>query len=158
LISLRFSSHVFQQAGSGASKAWLPADPKYGILFEMEHIESRFGCYPLSRRVLLQLLTSLISAAGCPSDLGKASELNKLGRLRPGCTPFIEYAAYFVVPRALGSRSADDQLPFETCADSARLVARAFESYRNCFGALTQFHRQFQRLYHMQTSSRIKLN
>lgn len=75
----------------------------------------------------MQLLTSLVSAAGCPSDLGKASEVNKLGRLRPGCTPFIEYAAYFVVPRALGSRTADDQLPFKTSADSARLVARAFE-------------------------------
>ena len=92
----------------------------------MEHVESRLGCYP-STEGLLQLLTSLVTAAGCPSDVGQESEQTKPGRLRPGCTPYIEYVAYFVVPRALGSRKADDQLPFKTGVDSARLVARALE-------------------------------
>lgn len=117
---------VFPQASSGVTKAWLPADPKYGMLFEMEHVESQSGCYPSTEGVL-QLITSLVSSAGCPSDLGQASELNKLGRMRPGATPYIEYVAYFVLPRALGSRRGDNQLSFKTGADSSRLVARALE-------------------------------
>ena len=96
------------------------------MLFEMEHVESQSGCYP-STEGLLQLLTSLVSSAGCPSDLGQASELSKFGRMRPGTTPYIEYVAYFVLPRALGSRAGDDHLPFKTGADSSRFVARALE-------------------------------
>lgn len=96
------------------------------MLFELEHVESHCGCYP-STEGLLQLLTSLVSAAGCPSDLGQASEDNQIGRTRPGSTPYVEYVAYFVIPRALGFRAGDDKLPFKSGADSSRLVTRALE-------------------------------
>jgi hypothetical protein len=84
------------------------------------------GYYP-STEGLLQLLTSLVIAAGCPSDLGQVTEPGKPERLRPGSTPYIEYVVDFVLPRALGSRKADERLPFKAGVDSSRLVARALE-------------------------------
>jgi hypothetical protein len=116
---------TLSQISSGALKSWLPADPKYGIIFEMEHIESRDGSYPATEG-LLQLLTSLVTSIGCPSDLGEASEQLKPGRLRPGATAYIEYILYFVIPRATRSEMSTDPLPFKTNADFFRLLTLSF--------------------------------
>jgi hypothetical protein len=92
----------------------------------MEHIESRLGYYP-STEGLLQLLSALVTAAGCPANVGNDEEGN-VGRLRPGCAPYIEYVVYFVLPRVVGTRKApDDKLPFRTNVDSSRVLARALE-------------------------------
>jgi len=99
---------------------WFPASDKYGIVNEMEHVESKQGCYP-STEGLLQLLTALISTVGCPSDVGSQ------WRSRPGCAPYIEYVVNFVLPRAMGTKSCGTSLHFATLADKARLVTRALE-------------------------------
>lgn len=100
--------------------AWLPAERIYGIIFEMEQVESRNGQYP-STEGFLQLLTSLYTTAGSPADLGKEF------RARPGCTPYVEYVANFVLPRALGTKKESMSLPFRSPIDKGRLVSRALE-------------------------------
>jgi hypothetical protein len=91
----------------------------------MEHIESRDGTYPATEG-LLELLTSLVTSIGCPSDLGEASEQPKSGRLRPGATAYIEYVLNFVIPRATRSEMSTDPLPFKTNADFFRLLTLSF--------------------------------
>lgn len=100
--------------------AWLPAEQVYGIIFELEQIECRAGQYP-STEGFLQLLTSLFVAAGSPADIGRGT------RTRPGCTPYIEYVADFVLPRALSSKKDTLPLPFRTASDKSRLVSRGLE-------------------------------
>jgi hypothetical protein len=107
-------------AGSGEASAVLPVDPNNGIVFEMEHVESRMGWYPATEG-FCRLLTSLVSAAGCPSKLGQA------WRLRTGCSPYIEFVVDFVLPRAYGSNQSTDmsRLPFRVMGDQSRLVSQA---------------------------------
>ena len=100
--------------------AWLSPERVYGIVFELEQVESRTGQYP-STEGFLQLLTSLFVAAGSPADLGKDS------RPRPGCTPYIEYVANFVLPRALSTKKDSVPLPFRTASDKCRLISRGLE-------------------------------
>ena len=100
--------------------AWLPPERIYSIVFELEQVESRTGQYP-STEGFLQLLTSLFVAAGSPAYLGKDS------RPRPGCTPYIEYVADFVLPRALYIQKESVSLPFRTPSDKYRLISRALE-------------------------------
>jgi hypothetical protein len=107
-------------AGSGEASAVLPVDPNNGIVFEMEHVESRMGWYPATEG-FCKLLTSLVSAAGCPAKLGQA------WRLRTGCSPYIEFVVDFVLPRASGSNRSTDMscLPFRVMGDQSRLVSQA---------------------------------
>ena len=95
----------------------LPKDPKYGLLFEMEHIESKKGWYPATEG-FLELLNALICAVGCPTNLGED------WRPRTGCTPYLEYVINFVLPRALGV-DQKPVLPFRLLGDQSRLVSRA---------------------------------
>lgn len=98
----------------------LPPEQKYGIVFELEHIESRRGHYP-STEGFLKLLTNLFVAAGSPADLGMGL------RPRPGCSPYIEYASNFVLARALGANKDSSALPFRSLTDKYRLVSRGLE-------------------------------
>ena len=91
--------------------------PMYGLLYEMDHIESKKGWYP-STEGFLDLLRSLVSSVGCPSNLGQNS------RVRTGCTPYVEYIIHFVLPKALGVNS-QTSLPFRVSGDRSRLVSRA---------------------------------
>jgi hypothetical protein len=91
--------------------------PMYGLLYEMDHIESKKGWYP-STEGFLDLLKSLVSSVGCPSNLGQNS------RVRTGCTPYVEYIIHFVLPKALGVNS-QASLPFRVSGDRSRLVSRA---------------------------------
>jgi hypothetical protein len=100
--------------------AWLPPERRYGIIFEMEQIESRSGQYP-STEGFLQLLTSLFVAAGSPGDLGQGV------RSRPGCTPYLEYVTNFVLARALDTKKDGVSLPFRAPSDKYRLVSRGLE-------------------------------
>ncbi|CAJ1964991.1 unnamed protein product [Cylindrotheca closterium] len=97
----------------------LKKDPIFGILYEMEQIEARMGWYP-STEGFLQLLKSLIIAAGCPQNLGQS------WRPRTGCAPYIEYILDFVLTRALGIKGAPI-LPFRVQGDQSRLLTRALE-------------------------------
>jgi len=95
----------------------LPKHATYGILFEMEHIEAKKGWYP-STEGLLELLKSLVSSVGCPSNLGQN------WRVRTGCTPYVEYVINFVIPKALGVNN-HRALPFRVPGDRSRLLSRA---------------------------------
>jgi len=97
----------------------LKKDPTFGILYEMEQIETRMGWYP-STEGFLQLLKSLIIAAGCPRNLGQS------WRPRMGCAPYIEYILDFVLTRTLGIKGAPI-LPFRVQSDQSRLLTRALE-------------------------------
>ena len=90
------------------------------MIYELEHIEAEVGSYPATEG-FLYLLTTLIKAAGCPSDLGSH------WRLRPGCSPYIEYVTDFVLPRASGIAKNVKPLPFATAADECRLISRSLE-------------------------------
>jgi hypothetical protein len=109
------------KAAGGESNAVLPADPSYGLVYEMEHIESRMGWYP-STEGFLKLLTALVVAAGCPRTLGQT------WRMRPGCAPYIEFVVDFVLPRALGNPNMATMpiLPFRIRGDQSRLISHAF--------------------------------
>ena len=52
------------------TKSSFPKHPMYGVLYEMDHIESKKGWYP-STEGFLDLLNSLVSSVGCPSKLGQ---------------------------------------------------------------------------------------
>jgi len=108
------------QVSKDTKGAWLPPERIYGIIFELEQVESRSGQYP-STEGFLHLLASLFVAAGCPADLGKDS------RPRPGCTPYIEYVANFVLPRALYIKKESAPLPFRTASDKCRLISCGLE-------------------------------
>ena len=111
---------LYGQAAGGTSSSVLPADPGYGLVYEMEHIESRMGWYP-STEGFLKLLASLVVAVGCPSKLGER------WRLRTGCSPYVEFVVNFVLPRALGTSKLSTLpiLPFRVTGDQSRLVAHA---------------------------------
>ena len=116
------SSTSLAAASGDQSQAVFPADPSYGILYELEHVERRLGYYP-STEGFCQLLAALVGCAGCPVNLGQA------WRDRPGCTPYIEYVMNFVLPRA--SATSDhlgmSPLTFRLKADQSRLVSYALE-------------------------------
>lgn len=76
------------------------------------------GWYP-STEGFLKLLASLVSSTGCPCDLGSSK------RVRPGCSPYIEYVARFVIPRVAGGQGSS--IPFRMTVDKNRLLARALE-------------------------------
>ena len=94
-----------------------PKHQMYGMLYEMDHIESKKGWYP-STEGFLDLLNSLVSSVGCPSKLGRN------WRVRTGCTPYLEYVINFVLPKALGVNN-QKALPFRVSGDQSRLVSRA---------------------------------
>jgi len=94
-----------------------PKHPMYGVLYEMDHIESKKGWYP-STEGFLDLLKSLVSSFRCPSNLGQH------WRVRTGCTPYLEYVINFVLPKALGVKN-HPALPFRVPGDRSRLVSRA---------------------------------
>lgn len=101
-------------------KSWIPPDPGYGIIYEMEHIESSSGVY-YSTEGFLRLLCSLFSVGGCPSNLGQN------WRNRTGCSPYIEYVIHLVLPRTVGLFANLPALPFRSSEDRSRLAALALE-------------------------------
>ena len=111
---------AFLQVSSKADKSWLPADPRFSIIYEMEHVESALGVYK-STGGFLSLLKSLVSAGGCPSRLGSN------WRVRAGCTPYVEYVVDLVIPRATGKFGNCPSLPFRTDQDKNSLVGLALE-------------------------------
>ena len=98
--------------------SWFPPSEKYGIIYEIEHIGSNKGEYP-SAEGLMQLISVLISVAGCPSQLGSE------WRPRAGCSPYIEFVTDFILPRAVGLYG--NGLYFSTPVNRCRLLMRAFE-------------------------------
>ena len=88
--------------------------PKFGILYEMECVESSLGCYP-STEGFLRLLAALFAGGGCPPGLGQD------WRARPGCLPYLEYVVQYVLPRASGNYSTLPSLEFRVVADRDRL-------------------------------------
>ncbi|KAL3920330.1 MAG: hypothetical protein SGILL_003317 [Bacillariaceae sp.] len=104
-------------ASSGDDTATVAHDSNFGLLFELERIESKKGWYP-STEGFLELLNSLVRAVGCPPTLGED------WRPRSGCTPYVEYVANFVLPRALGV-NGKEALFFRLPGDQSRLVSKA---------------------------------
>jgi len=100
--------------------SYFPKTADYGMIYIFEHVEGVVGSYPATEG-FLYLLTTLIKVAGCPSDLGSH------WRLRPGCSPYIEYVTDFILPRASGTARHVKPLPFLTVADEGRLTSRALE-------------------------------
>jgi hypothetical protein len=98
----------------------IPADAKFSIVYEMEYIETIEACYP-STIGFLKLLSSLVRNGGCPSNLGHSL------RPRTGCSPYIEYAMDYVLPRALGTFGDYRALPFCSSAEKNRLCGAALE-------------------------------
>ena len=111
------SSMILATSTVAVDASTIPNHTNYGLLFEMDHVESKKGIYP-STEGFLDLLKSLVSSVGCPSDLGQSS------RGRTGCTPYIEYVVHFALSKALGVNS-QPQLPFRVASDRSRLVSRA---------------------------------
>lgn len=99
---------------------WFPPNEEYGILYEMEYVESKLGCYP-STEGLLKLLTALFSSDIQPINLGTSR------RPQTGCAPYIEYVTEFVLPRALHVKKREAEMYFATPADKSRLTTRALE-------------------------------
>jgi len=115
---LAFPLSSMALAGSASyMESTIPKHPLYGLLYEMDHIESKKGVYP-STEGFLDLLRALVSSVGCPSNLGQNL------RVRTGCTPYVEYVIYFVLPKAFGMNS-QSPLPFRVSGDRSRLVSRA---------------------------------
>jgi hypothetical protein len=95
----------------------------YGILHDMNHIESFMGSYPATEGLLL-LIYSLVERSGCPTDLGSQWR-------RPGASPYIEFITAFVLPRCIcfsSDGSVEHQpLFFTTPEDRYRLISRALD-------------------------------
>lgn len=91
----------------------------------MEHVESQMGWYP-STEGFLELLCSLFSSGGSPSDLGAGA------RTRTGCSAYVEYVIHYVLPRATGLFVNTPKLPFRTLLDQSRLVARCLQAVQAC--------------------------
>ncbi len=104
-------------ANAAAIPSLLPKDPCYGLFYEMEHVESQLGWYP-STEGCLELLFSLVSSTGCPSNLGQT------WRFRSGAAPYLEYVMDFVLPRLLGTQACP-KLPFRVPGDQSRLATKA---------------------------------
>uniref|UniRef100_A0A7S3VEG0 Uncharacterized protein n=1 Tax=Chaetoceros debilis TaxID=122233 RepID=A0A7S3VEG0_9STRA len=125
--TLSTSTYNNKQKKNASDKTnWFPPSEDYGVIYEMEHVESALGYYP-STEGLLKLLTALFSSAICPFNLGAN------WRPQAGCTPYIEYITDFVLPRitrSSGSASSNSntiELNFATPADKSRLLTRALE-------------------------------
>jgi hypothetical protein len=97
-----------------------PPSADYGLLYQLEHVESEAGTYP-STNGFMYLLTTLIRTAGFPPELGSQ------WRMRSGCLPYIEIVTDFILPRATGSMKNVKPLPFATVADQYLLISRALE-------------------------------
>lgn len=94
-------------------------DPKFGILYEMEYVESSFGNYP-STEGFLRLLACLFKCSGCPPNLGSN------WRVRPGSLPYLEYVMQHVLPRASGvGPKTSSPLHFRVNEDRSRLECLA---------------------------------
>ena len=115
--SLKLANAGTNNSANGALGSLLPKDPLYGLLYEMEHVESQMGWYP-STEGCLEVISSLIQTAGCPSSLGQN------WRIRTGTAPYLEYVTDFVLPRALGTQGVS-KLPFRVPGDESRLVTKA---------------------------------
>jgi hypothetical protein len=116
-LKLANTSTTTTTTTSGDFGSLLPKDPIYGLLYEMEHVESKLGWYPATEGCL-EVLSSLIQTAGCPSTLGHN------WRIRTGAAPYVEYVTDFVLPRALGTQGIP-KLPFRVPGDESRLVTKA---------------------------------
>lgn len=99
---------------------WIPADPRYAIVYEMEYIESSVGYYP-STEAFLQLLSSLMAVGGFPSNVGEH------WRTRSGCAPYVEYVVDYVLPRATGHFEHLPALSFRSTEDKYRFLGLALE-------------------------------
>ena len=115
--SLKLANASTSSSSKSAYDSLLPKDPLYGLLYEMEHVESQLGWYPATEGCL-EVISSLIQTAGCPSSLGQT------WRIRPGTAPYLEYVTEFVLPRALGTQGIS-KLPFRVPGDESRLVTKA---------------------------------
>lgn len=95
----------------------------YGILHDLNHVESFIGTYPATEGLLL-LIFSLVQRTGCPPNLGSKWR-------RPGASPYIEFVTNYVLPRSIISAHGafSDQAPllFATPEDRYRLIARALD-------------------------------
>ena len=109
-----------QGTSSDLPASMFPRSTDYGMIYHFEHVESKQGSFPATEG-FLYLLSTLVKVAGCPSALGDN------WRLRPGCAPYIEYAADFILPRATGMVKNVGKLSFAGIADECRLVERALE-------------------------------
>ena len=119
-VGLAFAPSSTALAATGnPAKSILPNDPNYGIIYEMEYIETKLGWYP-STEGFLEMLTALVKIAGCPKTLGQN------WRMRTGCAPYLEYVVDCILPRILGL-SGHSPLPFRIKGDQSRLIARALE-------------------------------
>ena len=100
----------------------------------------------------MQLISVLISVAGCPSQLGSE------WRPRAGCGPYVEFVTDFILPRAVGLRG--NGLYFSTPVNKSRLLMRAFEVIsavitRHDWQAEEQFKAQtsFKAMSHLLTET-----
>jgi hypothetical protein len=119
---LNFPPSSTSLAAGGQQNAVFASDPSYGIIYEMEHVESHLGYYP-STEGFCTLLSSLVASAGCPSKLGET------WRDRPGCAPYVEFVMDFLLPRASGTSEhlGMPGLSFRLKVDQNRLVSHALE-------------------------------
>ena len=102
---------------------------EYGILYEMEQVESLTGSYVATEGFLF-FLHSLISCVGINSNLGASFR-------RPGISPYIEYIVFFIVPRIFKLNEMNSpffakiskcrHLYFASPADRYRLITRILE-------------------------------
>lgn len=90
----------------------------------MEYIEAARGSYP-STVGFLRTLSALVSAGGCPSNLGQN------WRSRAGCSPYIEYSM-LVLARAVGKFHGYAELPFASPAEKYKLCVAALEVVMVC--------------------------
>lgn len=120
LLSTFYPSNAIKYLANNSTDNWFPPSGIYGILYEIEYVESKSGRYPLTEG-LLTFLHALISTVGCPSDLGKK------WRPRPGCTPYIEFVINFLIPRIVGKGGRGKPLYFASTTDKLRLLTRAME-------------------------------
>ncbi|GAX19756.1 hypothetical protein FisN_37Lh024 [Fistulifera solaris] len=115
-----FPSCSMSLVGSSQRKSWIPADPRYSILYEMEYVEAATGVYP-STKGFLDMLKSLIKSGICPNDLGS------VWRSRTGCTPYIEYVVDYILPRLSRPFQGFPLLPFRSSNDKLSITVRACE-------------------------------
>ena len=106
-------------------KSWIPANPSYALIYEMEYIEASRGVYP-STAGFLRLLRELIHFGGCPGDLGRN------WRTQAGCSPYLLYVTELVLPRATGTFRGIPSLPFRCSGDRDRLLSLGFDVVATC--------------------------
>ncbi|KAL7580005.1 hypothetical protein ACA910_004995 [Epithemia clementina (nom. ined.)] len=106
-------------------KSWIPANPAYSLIYEMEYIEASRGVYP-STGGFLRLLSELVQGGGCPADLGRN------WRSQSGCSPYILYVIDLVLPRVTGTFRGCPALPFRCSGDRDRLLSLGFDVVAAC--------------------------